>query len=112
MLLGLLMTSFLGCSDIPENHDPVIGIWSQTEVKGSATFREEWIFNDAYLGRYQQYESDELILKTDFTWQVKNSIYTLSYPGLSREQEQVKIIKNEEDLMLKTLAGETLASRE
>jgi hypothetical protein len=111
-LFSLLLTSLLGCSEIPENHDPVIGIWSQTKVNGSESLREEWIFNDVYLGRYQQYESDVLVLKSDFSWEVTNGVYTISYPGLARAPEKVKIINNQEVEQLQTLSGQTLALRE
>lgn len=111
-LLSLLLTFLLGCSEIPENHDPVIGIWSRTKMNGSESLREEWIFNDVYLGRYQKYESDVLILKSDFSWEVKNGVYTISYPGLSRTPEQVKIVNSQEVEQLQTLSGQTLASRE
>ena len=83
-LTGLLFIAT--CSSIPEIDDPVIGIWSQTTIENAGptekkTVRNEWIFNDVYLGRYHQYEGNELVIQNDYSWTIENGTYTLEYPG-------------------------------
>src|SRR3990167_2052477 len=83
-IVGIILAS--NCSRIPENNDPVIGIWSNVvsaNASGSdkSASRQEWIFNDAYLGRYHSYENTKLAVKTDFKWVHENGKYTISYPG-------------------------------
>ena len=78
--------SVSNCSRIPENNDPVIGIWSRLDVNevnetSREAVRQEWIFNDVYLGRYHRYENNTLVLKTDFNWEVNDGMYTINYPG-------------------------------
>ena len=116
LLTVLLATSVNGCSEIPENNDPVIGIWSRYGVvEGTAqksSQREEWIFNDAYLGRYHRYEGLNITIRTDFTWSEAQGVYTIEYPGLDRAPEQVIIRQNPDGTTLETLKGELLAHRE
>ncbi len=105
------------CSEIPENNDPVLGVWSRSEMfdapEGKSTLREEWIFNDAYLGRYHMYRGVELVIETDFSWQVNNAIYTIEYPGLERVADRVSIQKeNPGPSSLITQEGITLAHKE
>ena len=109
--------SFTSCSEIPENNDPVIGIWSKVEVNANATsdkstLREEWIFNDAYLGRYHSYESDILDVQTDFSWTVENEIYTISYPGTDKADDVASMVNSDEATILQATNGEVIAIRE
>ncbi|MDC6362584.1 MULTISPECIES: hypothetical protein [Flavobacteriaceae] len=81
-IIGIVAIS--NCSRIPENNDPILGIWAKTQTstiegKGSSTAREEWIFNDVYLGRYQSYSNSKLIFYTDFKWSEENGTYTIIY---------------------------------
>ncbi len=113
LLLALVM---VGCSEIPENNDPVIGIWIQTQVpedSGAKIMeRVEWIFNDAYLGRYHQYEGEDLKVQTDFQWEQKGGIYTVRYPGLKKVEDVVRIKQTREGTLLMDLQGNILAFRE
>jgi hypothetical protein len=81
-IIGLVAIS--NCSRIPENNDPILGIWAKTQTssiegKSSSTTREEWIFNDVYLGRYQSYSNSKLVFYTDFKWSEENGTYTIIY---------------------------------
>lgn len=81
-IIGIVALS--NCSQIPENNDPILGIWANTQTstiegKGSSTTREEWIFNDVYLGRYQSYSNSKLVFYTDFKWSEENGTYTIIY---------------------------------
>lgn len=116
LLAVVLATSLNGCSKIPENNDPVIGIWSRTAApEGTSRTkpqREEWIFNDVYLGRYHRYDGLNITVQSDFSWRINQGVYTIEYPGLDREPEQVTIEQKGEGITLETLAGEVLAERE
>ena len=92
-----LILAFSSCSEIPENNDPVLGVWTKLEIvnapEGKSSIREEWIFNDAYLGRYHKYQGQNLEIESDFGWRVEQSIYTIEYPGLERMADHVTITK-------------------
>ena len=86
--------SVSNCTRIPENNDPVIGIWSRMDVNqldenAQEAVRQEWIFNDVYLGRYHRYENNTLVLKTDFNWEIQDGVYTINYPGTDMTSNQV-----------------------
>ena len=112
----LALFAFGSCSEIPENNDPVIGIWVQTQApKDSGAKhmeREEWIFNDAYMGRYNRYLGEELLVETDFHWEGFGEVYTIHYPGLKKLKNVVKIKQNQEGNLLMDLQGNVLAYRE
>ncbi|MBC2839754.1 hypothetical protein H7F20_10445 [Robiginitalea sp. SC105] len=116
MLFFLTALTLGGCSSVEEADDPVIGIWSRAAIsdlpEGRTSVREEWIFNDAYLGRYHRYEGNELRIKTDFGWETDGNIYTIEYPGLDREADQVTIKQSQDNTQLLSLEGEVLALRE
>src|SRR5690606_932222 len=81
-ILGIIAIS--NCSQIPENNDPILGIWSRSQStdlsgKTAETLREEWIFNDVYLGRYQSYSNSKLVFYTDFKWSVDRGNYSITY---------------------------------
>ncbi|MEP3211217.1 MAG: hypothetical protein ABJN95_18665 [Maribacter sp.] len=115
-ILGIILAS--NCSRIPENNDPVIGIWSRLEVKSvsqtqKSSNRQEWIFNDAYLGRYHSYNNGQLEVLTDFKWEEEDGVYTISYPGLeNRLNDVVTMIEANNETILKATDGHTLATRE
>lgn len=115
-LAFVLVFLFQGCSEVPENNDPVIGIWSRLEVPEGATYkghiREEWIFNDVYLGRYQRYEGSQIILKSDFQWESAAGFYRIEYPGLDKPADEVKIVRHEEGEHLENRKGVVFAERE
>ena len=105
------------CSRIPENNDPVIGIWYRVDVinvseTSKQTIRQEWIFNDVYLGRYQKYNGSQLDFKTDFSWVTDKGVYTISYPGTGMINDVVSMKESPEGMLLEHIKGETLAKRE
>lgn len=105
-----------GCSEIPENDDPVIGIWAQTrapEDSGAKHLeRVEWIFNDAYLGRYHVYEGSDITVSSDFQWEARGTVYTIQYPGLKKVEDVVQIKQSAEGIVLIDRDGNILAFRE
>ncbi len=110
--------SLSNCSRIEENNDPIIGIWSNlsiataTSKTGKQTVRQEWIFNDAYLGRYHTIENGSITIKTDFNWKQESGFYTISYPGLERADDIVSLKAADDETMLEHKDGYTLAKRE
>ncbi|MGB5371000.1 MAG: hypothetical protein WBN18_11260 [Flavobacteriaceae bacterium] len=104
------------CSRIPENNDPIIGIWENVELKAigqteKQTVAQEWIFNDAYLGRYHQRQNNELTIKTDFKWTEDKGVYTISYPGTDLPNQLVSMQQTSEGDMLKDNEGHVIAIR-
>ncbi len=116
LLTVVLATSLNSCSEIPENNDPVIGIWSRNELSAGSvqksSLREEWIFNDVYLGRYHRYEGQNITLQTDFSWSEDQGVYTIEYPGLDWAPQQAIIRQKPDGTTLETLQGEIMAHRE
>ena len=116
-IIAIVLVS--NCTEIPENNDPVIGIWSDVEVtaasqtsKGGSTIRKEWIFNDAYLGRYHQKSNGKITFKNDFTWSHENDTYIISYPGTDMADEIVSMKASTEGSILSDSQGNTMALRE
>ncbi len=115
-IIGIILVS--NCSRIPENNNPVIGIWSDIEVSEATetakkqTLRQEWIFNDAYLGRYHQKTNGSIIFKTDFRWTYENEIYIITYPGTDMEEKIVSMQNRDEAAMLADVEGNIMATRE
>ncbi len=110
-IIGIISAS--NCSRIPENNDPIIGIWTKVELNAeNETIRQEWIFNDVYLGRYHLYSNRELVVKTDFGWSEQEGLYTISYPGLDKINDEVIMKVAEETEMLADRQGNILAHRE
>ena len=114
-ILAIIIAS--NCSRIPENNDPVIGIWSKTEVSNAGTtqklnIRQEWIFNDAYLGRYHRYEGKTLSFKTDFQWEQADGLYTIRYPGTDMPLAKVHMSEVSGVVTLQDEKGNILAKRE
>ncbi len=105
------------CSRIPENNDPVIGIWYRVDVVNTSetnrqTIRQEWIFNDVYLGRYQKYNGSQIEFLTDFSWAEEKGIYTISYPGTDMANDIVSMKESDEGMVLEDIKGEIIAKRE
>lgn len=116
-MLAILAIIFVSnCTRIPENNDPIIGIWNDKNLssaaKSSETVHHEWTFNDAYLGRYQSYENNKLAFKTDFRWSEEDGVYTISYPGTDLAVDMVSMKGSLEGDMLEYQNGSLLAIRE
>ena len=110
-IVGIVSAS--NCSRIPENDDPIIGIWTKVEVNAeNETIRQEWIFNDVYLGRYHLYSNNQLEVKTDFGWSAKEGLYTISYPGLEKLNDIVSMKTAQSVDVLEDIQGNVLAQRE
>lgn len=114
-ILAIIFAS--NCTRIPENNDPVIGIWTNTglsndETAGKQTLRKEWIFNDAYLGRYEEFAGSNLLLKTDFKWSEADEVYTISYPGTDLNPVKVQMKEGPDGISLEDENGNILAIRE
>lgn len=114
-IIAIIIAS--NCSRIPENNDPVIGIWVKLDFKtlsesNKQTLRQEWIFNDAYLGRYHKYTSSTLDFKTDFKWEQVDGVYTISYPGTDMQPVLVSMKESSEGVMLEADNGEVLATKD
>ncbi len=110
-IIGIILAS--NCSRIPENNDPVIGVWSKTEklqtASKSENIRNEWIFNDVYLGRFHQYKNNKLEIVSDFNWNTEDDVYTISYPGLESKTDDLVVLK---DGQLMLTDGTLLANRQ
>ncbi|NAS11129.1 hypothetical protein [Poritiphilus flavus] len=101
------------CSKIPENNDPIIGIWSKEEQnEKNSKLRQEWIFNDAYLGRHHQYQDNQKIVQTDFKWSQEEGVYTLTYPGTEMLNDKVRMQTAIDIEMLEDLQGNLFALRD
>ena len=118
-LLAICAIVFLAnCSRIEQNNDPIIGIWSQSELivtenSLKQTIRKEWIFNDVFLGRYHEIDGSTTILKTDFNWSKQDDVYTIEYKGLDGKPNNIITIKATDDVSyLQKKDGATLAIRE
>lgn len=115
-LIGIFVAS--NCSKIPVNNDPIIGIWTTTKPTGptaegkSAPTKQEWIFNDAYRGRYHSYLGNEIVFQNDFYWSNEQGVYTISYPGTDAEEQQVEFTTVQEIPALQSVEGTILAIRE
>jgi len=114
-IVGIIAIS--NCTSVPENHDPILGSWAKTESsniegKSSSTVREEWIFNDVYLGRYQRYSNSELIFYTDFKWSQENGTYSITYGDPQVNDITVSLEKAKEPEILTLDNGSVFATRE
>lgn len=114
-IIGIIAMS--NCSRVPENNDPILGIWakietSTTESKGTETTRQEWIFNDVYLGRYQSYSNSKLVFYTDFKWSVENGTYTIIYGDPQVTDITVSLEEANDPEILALENGSVFATRE
>lgn len=115
LLLGVIAVS--NCTRVPDNNDPVIGIWTNTELKqtsdkGQEQIKEEWIFNDAYLGRYHRYRGEQIEFLTDFKWERSDESYHISYPGTDMTTQTATMEETPEGTVLQDQDGKILAVRE
>ena len=113
----VLLVAVSNCSDIPENNDPILGVWTnsntlETNGRTASIPREEWIFNDVYLGRYQAYSNNELVFYTDFKWSNDNDIYVITYTGTDVEEVAVSLVEEDGTDILSLTNGAVFAIRE
>ena len=110
-IISLVFAS--NCSKIPENNDPILGIWSnEARNEENGYIRQEWIFNDVYLGRFHQYHNYQLVVITDFGWSLEEGAYTISYRTTDMPNDVVHMETTEDAKMLVDLEGKVLARRE
>lgn len=114
-IVGIIAIS--NCSQIPENNDPILGVWSRTDTrtvegKGTETTREEWIFNDVYLGRYQSFSNSRLIFYTDFKWSVDKGNYSITYGDSELADITLNLEQAKEPESLTLDNGSVFATRE
>ncbi|MDE3741724.1 hypothetical protein [Maribacter polysaccharolyticus] len=115
-IVGIILAS--NCSRIPENDDPVIGIWSSASIStdsetAKVSTQYEWIFNDAYLGRYHVKENGNITVTTDFSWSEDGGVYTICYPGLDdKSDDEVTMDASTDQASLVDANGNILAIRE
>jgi hypothetical protein len=113
-LIGIFWAS--NCSRIPDNTDPVLGYWS-TEATAtlksseSTQLKKEWVFNDVYLGRYTEFESNTIAVDHDFRWRLENGAYILSYPE-QPDVLKVYLVSEEGVQTLQNEEGDILAIRQ
>ncbi|UII78652.1 hypothetical protein [Flagellimonas sp. CMM7] len=104
------------CTSIPENNDPILGIWARAgstlDNKNENTTREEWIFNDVYLGRYQSYSDSNLLFYTDFKWSEENGVYTIIYSDTEITDVIVSLEETNDPEILALENGAVFATRE
>ncbi|TXN36270.1 hypothetical protein FVB32_09795 [Flagellimonas hymeniacidonis] len=104
------------CTSIPENNDPILGIWvrsdSTLDSKNGETIREEWIFNDVYLGRYQSYTNSGITFYTDFKWSEDNGVYTIIYSNEEITDVIVNLRETNNPEILALENGSVFATRE
>lgn len=114
-IIGIIAVS--NCSSIPENNDPILGTWTALSPeegntgKNSIT-KEEWIFNDVYLGRYQSYSNNSIIYYTDFRWSEEDGKYSIEFGDelVNDVIVSMEISNNPETLTLEN--GSVFATRE
>ena len=117
--MGLLaLVAVSNCSRIPENNDPILGIWvrssTETAVESNTPpiqVKEEWIFNDVYLGRYQVFHNNRLHYYTDYSWELENAVYLIDYYGTDFPKDTVRL-GNSEPQQLLLNSGELFAEKE
>ena len=105
------------CTDIPENNDPILGVWVRATAgaeaaKSNNITKEEWIFNDVFLGRYQSYSGSDLVFYTDFQWSEENGTYTITYSGTNIETVTVSLEEANTPETLALQNGDIFATRE
>ncbi len=114
-IIGIFVLS--NCSKIEENNDPVLGIWAKTSTAQDAegkteVLNKEWIFNDAYMGRYHEIKKGVIVTVNDFRWSVQEGRYTIVYPNLGKDDDIAFLKKTETGERLVSVNGEVLAIRE
>ncbi len=118
LLAILAIIGVSNCTRIPDNNDPVLGIWSRTTTtpenakNENVVEREEWIFNDVYLGRYHRYNNNSIVLQTDFSWEVTDGSYTINYGIPELTPVEVFMTQSDENDLLELPSGEVFATRQ
>lgn len=117
LLALLVLIVSANCTRISENNDPVIGIWSRTtntttNKSNELTSRQEWTFNDAYLGKYFKYVDQKIEFQTDFKWKREGEVYTISYPGTDLPDDLVTMESTSEGSTVLQEMDKILAIRE
>ena len=112
------LTAVINCSKIPENNDPILGIWvrSSTETTTQSNtqplqVKEEWIFNDVFLGRYQIYHNNSLHYYTDYAWELEGETYLIDYYGTDFPKDTVRMTSSQPQQLLLN-SGELFAEKE
>jgi len=104
------------CTRIPENNDPILGVWSKTaagtSLKEQVVEKEEWIFNDAFLGRYHRYSGKTLVFYTDFAWSIEDHTYSIIYNEAELSDTNVIMNNADQPEQLELVNGGTFAVRE
>ncbi|WP_350288028.1 hypothetical protein [uncultured Croceitalea sp.] len=111
-VLGLFVLS--SCSKIPLNNDPILGIWTlEQESVGDKTnlFRREWIFNDAYLGRYHYYVNDVIMIETDYRWTKEDTLYYIDYNDIEVPNEYFHITEEDGHQVIINIKNEVVGRR-
>ena len=113
----MVIISMSNCSEIPENNDPILGIWSRSEILSEDgeiedEVRQEWIFNDVFLGRYHSYSNNNLEFFTDFSWSLEGNIYTIIYTGTDIPSIDVTLEQTSNPEKLALTNGNLFAERE
>ncbi|NAY93060.1 hypothetical protein GTQ34_14145 [Muricauda sp. JGD-17] len=117
LLCIISIVAISNCTSVPENNDPILGIWVRSNVstdtdKSTNNTREEWIFNDVYLGRYQSYSNSKLEFYTDFKWSEENGVYTIIYGDPQVTDVKVSLEQNNNPERLTLDNGSVFATRE
>ncbi|WP_222984817.1 hypothetical protein [Flagellimonas meishanensis] len=117
LLCIISIVAVSNCTSVPENNDPILGIWVRNNVstdanKNTSNIREEWIFNDVYLGRYQSYSNSKLDFYTDFKWSEENGVYTIIFGDPQVPDVTVSLEQNEAPEKLTLDNGSVFATRE
>ncbi|WP_343485615.1 hypothetical protein [Allomuricauda sp. d1] len=116
LLCIISLIAISNCSRVPENNDPILGIWARTDISTAegkqTTQREEWIFNDAYLGRYHSFNDEKLEFYTDFSWTIEDDVYTIEYRGTDIPEAKVKLMNVDFPETLQLQSGGHFATRE
>lgn len=106
------------CSSIPENDNPILGTWVKNSLNSdettnkSSTTREEWIFNDVYLGRYQTYTNSNLTYYTDFRWSEEDGKYSITFGDEQVTDVIVSLQESNDPEILALENGSVFATRE
>ena len=117
LLCIISIVAVSNCTSIPENSDPILGIWVRSNTstdadKNTNITHEEWIFNDVYLGRYQSYSNSKLEFYTDFRWSEDNGTYTITYGDPQVTDVTVSLEQNDSPERLTLDNGSVFATRD
>jgi len=113
-ILSIILVS--NCTKIPENNDPIIGVWQKADRNEISETEKEtslkvWTFNDAYLGRYNKQLNQKEAVKTDFRWEEVDNRYTISYPGTDIADQTITLERTENGEVLQNMSGDIVAYR-